>query len=179
MEWARSLIENEAEISNFVSVLKDSPMKAFFFESKGVSGDTISKTSFEFVLIESTYLYNFADSSPDEDTFDEHFRRCNSNVYGCAFANLGGDSLLIVPKPVPSSPKTAYGHLAAFVRRAPAEQVLEVWKLTLQIYLDRIQKQKQNTIWLSTDGSGVAWLHIRLDPRPKYYDYKPFANPNR
>jgi hypothetical protein len=30
-------------------------------------------------------------------------------------------------------------------------------------------------IWLSTAGMGVAWLHIRLDERPKYYSHKPYA----
>jgi hypothetical protein len=29
-------------------------------------------------------------------------------------------------------------------------------------------------VWLSTAGAGVAWLHIRLDDRPKYYGYTPF-----
>jgi len=28
--------------------------------------------------------------------------------------------------------------------------------------------------WLSTAGGGVAWLHVRLDTRPKYYRYNPY-----
>ena len=30
-------------------------------------------------------------------------------------------------------------------------------------------------VWLSTSGMGVAWLHFRLDQRPKYYTYRAFA----
>ena len=30
-------------------------------------------------------------------------------------------------------------------------------------------------VWMSTSGAGVSWLHIRLDSRPKYYQYRPFA----
>jgi hypothetical protein len=29
-------------------------------------------------------------------------------------------------------------------------------------------------IWLSTAGDGIAWLHVRLDSRPKYYSYGPY-----
>jgi hypothetical protein len=29
-------------------------------------------------------------------------------------------------------------------------------------------------VWLSTAGAGVAWLHVRLDDRPKYYGYAPY-----
>jgi hypothetical protein len=30
-------------------------------------------------------------------------------------------------------------------------------------------------VWFSTSGMGVAWLHFRLDERPKYYTYRAFA----
>jgi hypothetical protein len=29
-------------------------------------------------------------------------------------------------------------------------------------------------LWLSTSGLGVAWLHVRLDERPKYYTHAPY-----
>jgi len=35
--------------------------------------------------------------------------------------------------------------------------------------------KRDDPTWLSTAGTGVPWLHIRLDARPKYYhhlDYK-------
>ncbi len=27
---------------------------------------------------------------------------------------------------------------------------------------------------VSTNGLGVAWLHVRLDTRPKYYTFQPY-----
>ena len=33
------------------------------------------------------------------------------------------------------------------------------------------------TLWLSTSGLGVAWLHLRLDHEPKYYQYAPYRDP--
>ncbi|MFY0533025.1 DUF6940 family protein [Nannocystis pusilla] len=29
-------------------------------------------------------------------------------------------------------------------------------------------------VWLSTSGSAVPWLHVRLDARPKYYVFGPY-----
>ena len=29
-------------------------------------------------------------------------------------------------------------------------------------------------LWLSTSGAGVAWLHVRLDDRPKYIQHAPY-----
>ena len=28
---------------------------------------------------------------------------------------------------------------------------------------------KNYKTYISTEGSGVSWLHVRFDPRPKYY----------
>ena len=32
----------------------------------------------------------------------------------------------------------------------------------------------EDSVWLSTSGLGVYWLHVRLDSRPKYYTYEPY-----
>ncbi len=31
-------------------------------------------------------------------------------------------------------------------------------------------------VWLSTCGTGVYWLHMRMDPSPKYYSYRPYKS---
>lgn len=43
--------------------------------------------------------------------------------------------------------------------------------------LDREPDVQTLPIWLNTAGGGVAWLHIRLDHRPKYYRYLPYKKP--
>ena len=35
---------------------------------------------------------------------------------------------------------------------------------------------RQKKVWMSTSGLGVYWLHVRLDSRPKYYQFAEFAN---
>jgi hypothetical protein len=33
---------------------------------------------------------------------------------------------------------------------------------------------REGPAWISTAGDGVAWLHGRVDRRPKYYRYAPY-----
>jgi len=69
-----------------------------------------------------------------------------------------------------------YGHLASFIRRAPSSQITSFLRMVVQRYVEEIEMKNEDKVWLSTDGTGVAWLHFRLDPIPKYYDYRPFAD---
>ena len=85
-----------------------------------------------------------------------------------AFANLGGDALLVVPKPVADI--QGYGHLGAFLRAAPEGQQHDLLTTLAATVEDRLH-QDPRPLWVSTAGLGVAWLHIRLDARPKYYKH--------
>ena len=90
-----------------------------------------------------------------------------------ASPKLGQDTLLVVPTGHGSSATpSACGHLAAFCRTAsPAEQPA-LWSAVAQAALDRI---REAPCWLSTSGLGIAWLHVRLDDRPKYVTWAPYA----
>ena len=33
-------------------------------------------------------------------------------------------------------------------------------------------------VWVNTEGSGVYWLHVRIDSRPKYYHFAPYRSGN-
>jgi len=68
-------------------------------------------------------------------------------------------------------PRAAYGHLAAFVREAPPEQVDALFATVGRTLLDRVAP---SPLWLNTAGLGVPWLHVRLDSRPKYYGHAPY-----
>ncbi|HEU5075095.1 MAG TPA: hypothetical protein VFU02_12985, partial [Polyangiaceae bacterium] len=66
---------------------------------------------------------------------------------------------------------SAYTHLAAFLRHAPPEQC-EV--LLREVGFAARECLRNEPFWLSTSGLGVAWLHVRIDSRPKYYQYTPY-----
>lgn len=179
--WAElmSTTDQSHHAKGISKIIQDSNFKAVFFETKGVSSSNFDQKQFEFVLLNAPSLYSFAESRPDPAAFEEHMEdcRCGGDT-GCQFANLGGDAMLIAPCQLPFIEDRVYSHLAAFVANAPDTQVAEVWKRASTAYYTMLQTRQpaDKPVWFSTSGTGIAWLHFRLDDRPKYYQYRPFAD---
>lgn len=143
------------------ALLADAPYRAFRWETPGVTVATAHRP-FEFVLLDAPSLAR----EPDRGAFAEHFA---PGAAVARFANLSGDSVLIAPAPLAAD--DMYGHLAAFVRGAPAVQVDALWRAVGDALARRLSAKP---VWLSTAGAGVSWLHVRLDDRPKYYGHAPY-----
>ena len=141
------------------------PFTAFRWETPPVTQSTI-KREFECVVIDWPTL----ERPKDPTSFADQFRRDPTSQV-IAFPNLSGDSLLIVPRPIDSS--SEYTHLARFLRSAPREQQRAMWKLVGKTMTQRIGS---HPTWLSTAGDGIAWLHVRLDSRPKYYSHTEYRS---
>jgi hypothetical protein len=160
--------QNEAEFcSHFNSQLAASPFGAFRWETPSVTTATANRP-FEFVLLDSPSLAR----SADQEAFADQFRTASKSgekAEIAVFQNLGGDAILVVP--LPRSSPSVYVHLATFVREAPASQQVALWQSVGEAMANRISSKP---VWLSTAGAGVAWLHVRLDDRPKYYGYAEF-----
>jgi hypothetical protein len=62
---------------------------------------------------------------------------------------------------------SSYSSIAPFVRKAPREDIISLFKKLSAEGLKAAKKSAKT--YISTEGSGVYWLHVRLDPRPKYY----------
>ena len=142
-----------------------SPFSAFRWETPPITIATANHP-FEFVLLDSPDLA----SDPDPAAFAEHFI---DMVPGgvVEFSNLSRDAIMVVP--CPDDPLSDYGHLAAFLRHSPEPQQHSLWELVGAAMHRRLGPRP---VWLSTAGGGVAWLHVRLDDRPKYYGYAPYRN---
>ena len=147
--------------------------QAFRFETKGTMEGNISSVHFEFAIVNDNSLYNFA-SDADPYTFADQFAGCTDDPRACVFTNLGGDATLVAPKNVGNGDKDRYGHIAAFLRKAPTEQIQYVWKTVVTTYRVQLRTRSPQPVWFSAAGGGVAWLHFRFDKRPKYYHYIPF-----
>ena len=144
----------------FNALLAGVAFSAFRWETPPVTTMTASRP-FEFVLLDTPGLAR----TPDPDAFTGHFdERSSSEVL--SFPNLGGDAILVVPRPLAST--SAYGHIASFVRHAPERQRHALWAAVGDAIARRIGTRP---VWLSTAGGGVSWLHVRLDDRPKYYAF--------
>ena len=146
----------------FNDLLAAAPYAAFRWETPSTCAATLSKP-FEFAILNSPEL----ERRPDAAAFSEHFPGATDGV--ATFSNLGHDAILIVPAPM--ADHRAYGHLASFVRLAPAKQRHRFWQAVGEAMAGRVG---QEPVWLNTAGAGVAWLHVRLDDRPKYYRYGPY-----
>jgi hypothetical protein len=167
-EQVVSAWREDSEFRSFFSnFLAEAPFRSFRWETPPVTTETISQP-FEFVLLDSPGI----GSRPDVEAFGEHFRKPGKESV-VAFPNLGRDAIMVVPKPI--GPLEAYGHLGAFVRKAPESQQEALWQLVGESMQQRISS---NPVWLSTAGAGVSWLHVRLDDRPKYYGYSLYKDPS-
>jgi hypothetical protein len=172
--------ENRLRFSDVLRLLSDSadfrryfneqlsslPFSAFRWETLGVKMASLGR-HFECVLLDSPELSRTSDVLAFSDYFASH------GVDDVAvFPNFGNDAILIVPCPL--AVDSAYGHIAAFLRNAPEKQRDALWKSVGQAMTNRLSTQP---VWLNTAGAGVAWLHVRLDSRPKYYGYTTYKMP--
>jgi hypothetical protein len=151
--------------SFFIRLLQEAPFAAYFWECPPLTEATLSRP-FEFVLVDSPRL---ASMPPDTQAFADRFLAEDVGEDIATFWNLGGDALLVAPRPRASA--SVYSHIAAFTRGAPADQQHALWRATGAAVAARLSARP---LWLSTSGLGVAWLHVRLDSSPKYYSYGPY-----
>jgi hypothetical protein len=145
----------------FNVLLADVPYSAFRWETPALTASSAGRP-FECVALDAPGLAR----RPDRGAFADRFSEREPVV---TFPNLGGDAVLVVPCPLAAD--DAYGHLAAFVRLAPEAQRDALWRSVGDAVIGRLGT---NPVWLSTAGAGVAWLHVRLDDRPKYYAHAPY-----
>ncbi|MFZ1401167.1 MAG: hypothetical protein WAS33_29955 [Candidatus Promineifilaceae bacterium] len=153
---------NEKFRSFFINLLANAPFEAYFWETPPITQATLERP-FEFVLVNAPQL---ARVSADRRAFAHYFN--HESVVD--FPNLGGDAHLVVP--CPQTPADAFAHLAAFSRSAPLGQQHDFWQ---RVGLAVGNGVGERPLWLSTSGLGVYWLHVRLDARPKYYTFRPYA----
>jgi len=168
-------LENEKQLRDyFRMILNDVPFDTFKWETPSINANTITRP-FEFIIVNSPHLKNIR---PDTGSFREHFRR-NAGKLLSIFKNLGGDSILIAPNPPVKNGDFDYNSdrlyrcssIGPFIKLSSTEEENE----QVDLMLSTIGKQgleaggKNYKTYISTEGSGVSWLHVRFDPRPKYY----------
>lgn len=146
----------------FIGLIKRIPFQAYQWETPPVCCDTKDQP-FEFVVTNNPGI----DLPPDPGPFLQYFEEEAVAV----FDNLGGDAKLIAPKPHPK--KLNYSHIGVFTENAPLQQQQALWEKVGNVLKTHITNRQ---LWLNTAGGGVAWLHIRLDSRPKYYKHQPYRN---
>jgi hypothetical protein len=138
-----------------------------FFEVMGVAIESANELTFTLALINGPELSHLEKTGAEKELFKEHFDTEKEVV---AFYNLRKDARLVTPCPTSHS-IGHYSHLATFVRNGRKEQVDALFVLVAEEYLKELRQSPSKTIWLSTSGLGIGWVHFRLDYSPKYYNY--------
>jgi len=157
--------ENAAFQAFWVDTLRSMPFTAYAWETPPLTRSGLDRT-FECVFVDHPALaHTCADPRPFEP-----YLQPDADAATATFENLGGDALLVAPHP--KGELAVYSHLAAFARRAPAAQAMALWPAVAAALDARLGDRP---CWLSTAGMGVFWLHVRVDARPKYYRYRPYA----
>jgi hypothetical protein len=149
----------------FTAALAGVRCTAFRWECPPLTTATVGRP-FECVLLPAPGL----ERQPEPAAFAEFFAAAGAaSVVG--FPSLGRDAFLISPCPLAEA--SVYAHLAAFLRGGPSEQVHALWQ---NVGREVSARLSERPLWLSTAGLGVAWLHVRLDSRPKYYGHRPYTS---
>lgn len=153
------LRDDEALRQQFSRLLREEPHPAAFWECPGMSPEAL-EAPMAWVCLPAPGL----DGPPDPSPFADPLREKAGGIV--TFANLRGDATLVVPRPRPGLPAT---HLLAFLRGARPDECSALWAA-----VGAAAMATPRPFYLSTAGMGVAWLHVRLDARPKYYRHAPY-----
>ena len=144
----------------------------FFWELPPLTLASASARPFEMVTVAAP---NLAGAPVDEQTFAAQLSPCAGQADAVAFPNLGGDATLVSPCASTATPPSAYTTIGHFLREAPTEQKARFWMRLGLALRDTLTERAARPTWISTEGSGVSWLHVRLDTTPKYYHHKPYT----
>jgi len=161
LELARILLQCADEMSH---------TSAIFWECTPicVGRAAASSNSLRFCVTRARILEGAA---PDFTAFSEHFQAAASADV-VTFPNLGGDAILIAPTP---KGRQNFASLSTWLRETrdnegSRDAVLEaVGKALVSRVEQQCTTKSTSTIWVSTSGAGVSWLHFRIDNYPKYY----------
>jgi len=160
----RLWIEEDAFADFCSELLASAPWPALFFETRPVCTADADER-FEHVLLESTAL---AAMPAEPQAFEQYFASSSCVDGVVTFENLAGDALLVAPAPAAELDGT---HLAAFLRSAVNNRRRALWRAVGRALATELGSAPR---WLSTSGLGVGWTHVRIDKRPKYYQFTPY-----
>ncbi len=154
----------------FGACLAALPWRAFYWECPALTAATL-RDPFECVALEAPSLIGL---TAEPDAFRAHLDATPPGSLVAVFPNLSGDAILVAP--TEAEDRRGYPHLGAFLRAAPQAQIAAFFSA---LALQGLRLCQEAPAWLSTAGDGVAWVHGRVDRRPKYYRYAPYRAARR
>ena len=166
MTWSdviNSLTNNmDTFIYKLIRFLINIEHKSYFWECDQVS----LNQPFRFAIFNSKTLSH---RKQDNTAFNGSINCKKSSPYAISFPSLSKNIDLVVP--CKYSKKVDYTSISTFSRTAPIKQQVAFW--------NKVGENIKVGDWVSTSGLGVAWLHVRIARRPKYYHAVFDKNPDK
>jgi hypothetical protein len=164
-------LETEPRVGSwFGASLAALPWRAFYWECPALTTAAL-EDPFECVALEAPSLIGL---TAEPDAFRAHLDATPPGSLVAVFPNLSGDAVLVAP--TEGNDGEGYPHLGAFLRAAPQAQIAAFFSALAS---QGLRLCREGPAWVSTAGDGVAWLHGRVDRRPKYYRYAPYRAARR
>lgn len=155
MKWKDKLKEwSKGKILKYPTKIN----KPFFYETSFISSNYEEEYKEKF--IESDLFDNM---KQNYKLFKKYIIK-SKNKYVITFLNLSKTSLLIIPYPKQNKKFTTLKH---FIDNSTKLQQKKFWKKVSNSIKKMLKIYKK--VWVSTHGTGVPYLHIRIDTIPKYY----------
>ena len=148
----------------FSRVLSASPFDSFYYECPAVTAQSLAIKKYEHVTMRARIT-----AVPSPADFQEHLDKCAEGDATASFLNLSGSSMLVAP--TEQGDRSLYGQLSAFSRGATDGQKQAFWSDVSETFRRRLERFDGKPQWLNTEGAAVPWLHMRIDPKPKYYHH--------
>lgn len=92
--------------------------------------------------------------------FSSHLQGKSAPV---SFRNLGKDAILVSPP----NKGLNYSHIGTFYSNASRQDIKSFWR-KVAIEVEKFARAGTK-VYVSTSGTNVHWLHVRIEKRPKYY----------
>lgn len=178
LTWKEAIVglraESPALRSLLSQVLGQMPFSAFKWECAPLSRKSMATSTFEFVVHDYPGLL---DSKADPSDFSEHLASVRGQEVARQFPNVNGQCTLVSPAHAADNLEV-YGHLGNFVRQAPEAQRDAQWRELGEAINTRLSRTRpRSSLWVSTAGGAVPWLHMRVDSAPKYYRFEAYRSP--
>ena len=128
----------------------------FMWRTNLLSGE---KKGFDHEFIE----YKGLPEEQDYTSFKSYINN-SKNKYVVSFNNLSGNTLLVIPMPRKNK---NFATIKDFTDNASAAHQKKFWKKVS--VLTRKEFKKHGSVYVSTHGLGVSYLHVRISHKPIHY----------
>ena len=117
------------------------------------------------MVIKSDSLNNI---TQNHSKFQEHFGKSQDGQAVSFFSP--SNNLLVSPIPKGTAD---YKNISQFTKNAPDEQQQALWKEVANKLMEELEKNQDAPRWLNTEGTGVYYLHVRIDKKNGFYSNYP------